>query len=79
MLLAAVAVICLTLGAGGLVADHVLPHTPLQRYIDRLPDFDDDAEIAHRYEEAHRKWVARARAKVKSFVRRVFCPEFTNR
>lgn len=33
------------LGIGGLVADYVFPHIPfIQRYLDSLPDWDDEEE-----------------------------------
>lgn len=33
------------LGVGGLVADYVFPHIPfIQRYLDSLPDWDDEEE-----------------------------------
>lgn len=35
----------IVLGVGGLVADYVFPHIPfIQRYLDSLPDWDDEEE-----------------------------------
>lgn len=34
------------LGIGALIADYVFPHIPfIQRYLDSLPDYDDDDEL----------------------------------
>lgn len=34
------------LGIGALIADYVFPHTPfIQRYLDSLPDYEDDEEL----------------------------------
>lgn len=34
------------LGIGALIADYVFPHIPfIQRYLDRLPDYEDDKEV----------------------------------
>lgn len=39
------AVFLLALSVGGLVADYVFPHIPfIQRYIDSLPDYEDEEE-----------------------------------
>lgn len=36
----------MVLGIGALLADYVFPHIPLiQRYIDSLPDYEDDEEL----------------------------------
>lgn len=33
------------LGIGAFIADHILPHIPfVQRYLDSLPDWDDEEE-----------------------------------
>ncbi len=41
------------LSLGGIAADHVLPHLPfLVRYIDTLPDWEDDAETSSELQEA---------------------------
>ena len=37
--------ILLILGIGGLIADYVFPHIPfIQKYLDSLPDWDDEEE-----------------------------------
>ena len=37
------AVILLILGIGGLIADYVFPHIPfIERFIDSLPEWDDE-------------------------------------
>ena len=42
----------LTLGLCGIVADYVLPHIPfIVRYIDTLPDWEDDAETSSEMRE----------------------------
>lgn len=34
------------IGVGALIADYVLPHIPfIQRYLDSLPDYEDDEEL----------------------------------
>lgn len=34
------------LGIGALIADHVFPHIPfIRRYLDSLPDYEDDEEL----------------------------------
>lgn len=34
------------LGIGALIADYVFPHIPfVQRYLDSLPDYEDDEEL----------------------------------
>lgn len=51
----------MVLGIGALIADYVFPHIPpIQRYIDSLPDYEDDEELYQ--EEAvriRRKRIAR--------------------
>ena len=43
--LALMAGFLVVLGVGGLVADYVFPHIPfIQRYLDSLPDWDDEVE-----------------------------------
>lgn len=40
------------LGIGALIADYVFPHIPfIQRYLDRLPDYEDDEEVERQYRE----------------------------
>ena len=62
----------LILAAGCLIADFVLPHIrPLERYLESLPEYEDDEEIARRYEIINWKRVARQYKKMlrKSTVR----------
>lgn len=34
------------LGIGALIADYIFPHIPfIQRYLDSLPDYEDDEEL----------------------------------
>lgn len=51
------------LGIGALIADYVFPHIPfIQRYLDSLPDYEDDEEVERRYrEELHQRRLARQR------------------
>lgn len=51
------------LGIGALIADYVFPHIPfIQRYLDRLPDYEDDEEVARQYrEELRQRRLARQR------------------
>lgn len=47
----------MVLGIGALIADYIFPHIPrIKRYIDSLPDYEDDEEL---YQEE----VARIRRK----------------
>lgn len=44
------------LGIGALIADYVFPHIPfIQRYLDRLPDYEDDEEVERQYREKQRQ------------------------
>lgn len=44
------------LGIGALIADYVFPHIPfIQRYLDRLPDYEDDEEVERQYREEQRQ------------------------
>ena len=44
------------LGIGALIADYVFPHIPfIQRYLDRLPDYEDDDEVERQYREEQRQ------------------------
>ena len=44
------------LGIGALIADYVFPHIPfIQRYLDRLPDCEDDEEVERQYREEQRQ------------------------
>ena len=48
------------LGIGALIADYVFPH--IQRYLDRLPDYEDDEEVERQYrEELRQRRLARQR------------------
>lgn len=51
------------LGIGALIADYVFPHIPfIQRYLDRLPDYEDDEEVERQYgEEQRQRRLARQR------------------
>ena len=49
------------LGIGALIADYVFPHIPfIQRYLDRLPDYDEEVEHQYR-EELRQRRLARQR------------------
>lgn len=44
------------LGIGALIADYVFPHIPfIQRYLDRLPGYEDDEEVERQYREEQRQ------------------------
>lgn len=46
----------LALAAGCMIADFVLPHIrPIEQYLESLPEFDDDEELARRYEKINCK------------------------
>lgn len=48
----------LILGVGCLIADFVFPYIPfIERYLDRLPDYDDDAELSRIEQERVRQKV----------------------
>lgn len=51
------------LDIGALIADYVFPHIPfIQRYLDRLPDYEDDEEVERQYrEELRQRRLARQR------------------
>lgn len=75
------AIVCLGILAGflallalcGFLADYVLPHIPFaQRYIDSLPEYEDDAEIAARYEAEFRERAARRWNRIKAAARKFF-------
>lgn len=53
------------LGIGALIADYVFPHIPfIQRYLDRLPDYEDDEEVERQYrEELRQRRLARQRCR----------------
>lgn len=64
--LAILCVFLLVLGAGCLIADFVFPHIPfLQKWLESLPEYEDDTEIARLYEEERRERRARRRARRK--------------
>lgn len=45
-------VLCL----GGLIADYVFPHIPfIQRWLDSLPEYEDDEDVIREYEESRRR------------------------
>ena len=45
-------VLCL----GGLIADYVFPHIPfIQRWIDSLPEYEDDEDVIREYEESRQR------------------------
>lgn len=64
--LAILCVFLLVLGVGCLIADFVFPHIPfLQKWLESLPEYEDDVEIARLYEEERRERRARRRARRK--------------
>ena len=64
--LAILRVFLLVLGVGCLIADFVFPHIPfLQKWLESLPEYEDDVEIARLYEEERRERRARRRARRK--------------
>lgn len=63
-------VLLLVLGVGCLIADFVFPHNrPLQKWLDSLPEYEDDAEIARLYEEERRRRRARRKARWKGMMK----------
>lgn len=63
-------VLLLVLGVGCLIADFVFPHIrPLQKWLDSLPEYEDDAEIARMYEEERRRRRARRKARRKGMMK----------
>ena len=64
--LAILCVFLLVLGVGCMIADFVFPHIPfLQKWLESLPEYEDDVEIARLYEEERRERRARRRARRK--------------
>ena len=64
--MAILCVFLLVLGVGCLIADFVFPHIPfLQKWLESLPESEDDVEIARLYEEERREQRARRRARRK--------------
>lgn len=60
----------LILAAGCLIADFVFPHIrPLERYLESLPEQEDDEEIARRYEQIRRKNAVRRRKRIWAIIR----------
>ena len=59
-------VFLLVLGVGCLIADFVFPH---QKWLDSLPEYEDDAEIARMYEEERRRRRARRKARRKGMMK----------
>lgn len=52
----------LILTVGGMIADYMLPRIPfIGRFFDSLPEREDDAEIARRYERIQRQKATRRR------------------
>ena len=63
-------VLLLVLGVGCLIADFVFPHNRLlQKWLDSLPEYEDDAEIARLYEEERRRRRARRKARWKGMMK----------
>ena len=61
---------CWCWGVGCLIADFVFPHIrPLQKWLDSLPEYEDDAEIARMYEEERRRRRARRKARRKGMMK----------
>lgn len=55
---------------GGLVADYVFPHIPfIQRWLDSLPEYEDDEDVIREYEEIRRWKRESRRAKMKRMKR----------
>ena len=64
--LAILCVFLLILGAGCLIADFVFPRIPfLQKWLESLPEYEDDMEIARLYEKERRERRAGRRARRK--------------
>lgn len=60
------------LGIGGIIADYVLPHIPpLRRWIDSLPEMEDDTELYQQEKERLRRNRAARRKRVKRLMRRL--------
>lgn len=60
------------LGIGGIIADYVLPHIPLLcRWIDSLPEKEDDNEICRREMERVRRNRAERTRRIRETIRRL--------
>lgn len=68
--LAILCVFLLVLGVGCLIADFVFPHISfIQKWLDSLPEYEDDVEIARLYEDERRERRAQRRARRKGKMR----------
>lgn len=60
------------LGIGALIADYVFPHIPfIQRYLDRLPDYEDDEEVERSTEKNFARDGLPSAAQSKQTIRRL--------
>lgn len=67
------AVFLFILAIGGILADYVLPHIPfIRRYIDSLPEYEDDSEIAAQYEVEYQKRAAALKNCIWGAIRKFF-------
>ncbi len=67
------AVFLFALAISGILADYVLPHVPfIRRYIESLPEYEDDSEIAVRYEAEYQKRVAALKNCIWGAIRKIF-------
>lgn len=71
--LAELGAVFMAFGVCGFIADFILPHIkPVERYLDSLPDYEDDAEIARRYEKIRRMKAARRRQIIREIGGKIF-------
>lgn len=64
----------IVLGIGGLIADFVFPHIPfIQKWLDGLPEYEDDEEIARLYEKEYQEWRDRRRTRAGAFCSHLHC------
>lgn len=64
--------ILLSLAVVGLIADFVIPHIrPIERYLESLPEQEDDEEIARRYENIRRQKAVRLCKHIQAMVRKI--------
>ena len=69
--LSVLAVYLFILGVGGIIADYVLPRIPpLRRWIDSLPEYEDDSEIYQREMERLRRNREARRRRFEEMIRR---------